>query len=322
MTARAASPPSCVVLAASLGLRRIGRRWAPCPACREARSKTDDRPPLLLDAKGWRCLLCGEGGGWGALLSWAVDGAAWSGHVSEAGRARMAEIETEAPRLAVEAPAPPVAPLPSPEELGRLLAPCGPLTWRAEEYLTSRRILDAESKTWSGDPLPAASQDYAPDVPDVTTATGLVRSLWYRREDLVVALVDAAGVVRSLHARRTDPSDKVKCTLPVGRSSKGLLMASPSARVWLRGGTRPERVVLVEGLTDYLMACSVLGRGAGVLGILSGSPPIPGVDVLCLDPDPPGTRYLKKQLPSSPSARVLRKDLCDAGPEEALRLLS
>ena len=39
-------------------------------------------------------------------------------------------------------------------------------------------------------------------------------------------------------------------------------------------------------------------------------------------PDPPGTRYLKKQLPSSPSARVLRKDLCDAGPEEALRLLS
>lgn len=62
-----------------------------------------------------------------------------------------------------------------------------------------------------------------------------------------------------------------KSTWPRKVSSQGLLFADPTiARPWLQGGTPPERVLIVEGITDFLAACSV-NDGLPILGIESGS---------------------------------------------------
>jgi len=93
-----------------------------------------------------------------------------------------------------------------------------------------------------------------------------------------------------------------KTTWPKGGQHGGLLFASASTRRWLSGqAPAPQRVVVVEGATDYLTASTELPDCA-ILGIASGSPPalstVPKEKgqrwYVATDPDAAGRRYAKQ----------------------------
>ena len=132
---------------------------------------------------------------------------------------------------------------------------------------------------------------------------------------LAVPAYDAQGEVRSVHARAIDDElgrAKGKTRWPKGCRSSRLLFADPLLGVWLlRGQSIPERVVVVEGLTDYLALCSlrlpgwaILGAAAGGFAALAEVRFPPGCDVVAgTDGDAPGEAYAREIVAAVPGAR-------------------
>lgn len=117
---------------------------------------------------------------------------------------------------------------------------------------------------------------------------------------LVLPVVDAVGVVRSVRAWRVTEGTTPKRLPPAGHRASGLVLADEFATAMLRGTYAARRVVIAEGEPDFLAA--VLGWGhvlAAKLGIWSGAwsddvaARIPsGAEVLiCTDADEAGDRY-------------------------------
>jgi hypothetical protein len=86
--------------------------------------------------------------------------------------------------------------------------------------------------------------------------------------------------------------------------AKGLLFADPAhARPWLQGrAPAPARILVVEGITDFISVAGHSLGDLGVLGIESGSaatfaclPLVPGQAVyLATDPDEQGRVYARQ----------------------------
>jgi hypothetical protein len=94
-------------------------------------------------------------------------------------------------------------------------------------------------------------------------------SLGYR---LLVPMVDAAGMVRSVRARCVGQAREgmPKALPPTGFTQRGLVMASPGAVAMLKGVGWPAEVVVAEGEPQWLAAC-LTWPGRAVLGIVAGS---------------------------------------------------
>ncbi len=131
---------------------------------------------------------------------------------------------------------------------------------------------------------------------------------------LVVPMVDALGKVASMHGRATeDDGGRGKTRCPYERRGDGLFFADPLiGRAMLRGEAEPARVVVVEGVTDYLSAARYATAGPGgtaVLGGISGSfgamaqarIPKAATVYAWTDPDEAGDRYARE------IARALRE---------------
>lgn len=89
---------------------------------------------------------------------------------------------------------------------------------------------------------------------------------------LVLPVVDAAGVVRSVRAWRVTEAKTPKRLPPAGHRASGLVLADEFATAMLRGTYAAKHVVIAEGEPDFLAA--VLGWGhvlAAKIGIWSGS---------------------------------------------------
>jgi hypothetical protein len=120
---------------------------------------------------------------------------------------------------------------------------------------------------------------------------------------LVTAMVDAAGRIRSVHARHTEhvPVEMGKTRWPYDRNATRLLFADPAlARPMLRGApVEVRRIVVVEGITDYLAMASrrapglaILGACSGGFGALSAAAVTPSaIAYIATDTDPAGNRY-------------------------------
>lgn len=124
--------------------------------------------------------------------------------------------------------------------------------------------------------------------PDRLEAADVARALWpeqrlprwasYQRTSwlatghrLIVRMVDAAGVVRSVRACRvTLGGDTPKRLPPGGHRASDVVMACDLGIAMLAGTHAPTRVVIVEGEPDFLTWCA---RPVAVarLGIVSGS---------------------------------------------------
>lgn len=243
-----------------LGLARKARRWGPCPACGAGRTQHDTRPPLSVvgAGKGWWCHACDRAGD-------AVDLAAWL----VLGR-RGSEAGQDFPRVlaALRGLSPPPSRAsgldePPPDRvdvLPALRACTSPATepavaaWLAGRGIAPSAPAGVLPGSWSAPWWPAR---------------------WSATWRLVVPAFTGLGELASLQARAPGPvgDDEPKCRWPRGASAGGLLFADPRlARPILRG--RPSaarRVLIVEGLTDYLTACSRVEGPTAVIGVASGS---------------------------------------------------
>jgi len=88
----------------------------------------------------------------------------------------------------------------------------------------------------------------------------------------IVPACDAAGVVRSVRARRDEHGVGPKCVPPTGHAAGGLLLATRQGRRWLAGSARARTVVLVEGEPAWLAGAARWEQhGVPVVGIVMGS---------------------------------------------------
>lgn len=297
-------------LAQSLGLHPKGRRWGPCPACNAPRtSSSDPRPPLILPGKGWTCYACHAQGDAINLVSYALLGRRDAGHEFPAVLAWLTERGFLAPDAALPrsrlTPRPqrastgqpdPSAPRHRPphSEVGAILRRCR----KPHEDADTRAFL--------------ASRKLPIDVPagvlPPTFSAPWWPSPWSTLWPLVIPAYEADGTLASMHGRAVHPVAKDgetgpprKTTWPAGCEAIGLLFADPVlARPLLRGlGAPGSKVLIVEGLTDYLAASALLRGRYGVLGIASGSAPALGLVrwperttlLIATDNDTAGERY-------------------------------
>ena len=303
--------PDILDVAAHLGLTVSRRRFGPCPACGEG-----DRhhPPVTPrhNGRGWLCARCKASGDAIRLACWVGLGRdkAQSGEEWGMVRARLAaggwcsaDGEARAWTPPPPRPPPPELPYPDSRELRYLLGACSPVT----SSLPVARW--CQGRGFDPSRVPAAVLPDRYDWPAWWPYGG-------RPWRLVVGMVDAKGVLTSMHGRATEEA-RGKTRWPLDRRATGLLFADPLyARPMLRGaGEDVRRVLVVEGITDYLAAASRWSEGTAVVGACSGgfaalgAARLPGVPVyVATDSDTAGQRYaaeVERALPRADLRRVV-----------------
>jgi DNA primase len=169
-----------------------------------------------------------------------------------------------------------VAPPPEPEreyppfdDVQALVASCVPVTEDAEvsAYLEGRAV---DPEMVEADRLAYALPENSPVPGHFATYKGLAWSRTGHR--LILPVRDATGATRSLRAWRVKDGDSPKRLPPGGYKASGLVLASPLAVAFLSGLRPAERVLFVEGESDFLVAATWrLERPTAVIGVASGS---------------------------------------------------
>ncbi len=260
---------SCLALAAVLGKTIRKGRAGPCDACRAERLDRDDkRPPLLIDADGWKCMRCGERGSVLDLAAWRAFGREFDARDPEqveVVRGLMARegwcegpTDVALPRRC-DTPPPLEAPPKRPADRGdveRLWATCGRVTEdiKVARWLASRAV----------DPTTVERMDLA----RVLVADAWVpkwASRWMEQGvRVVLPLFDGHGQLRGLHGRALEGSPK--SLRMAGVACRGLVFANAEARVVLEGGAITGDAIVAEGGPDYLTVATTQ-RSAAVLGL-------------------------------------------------------
>jgi hypothetical protein len=251
---------------------------------------------------GWRCHRCQAGGDGADLVAWAVLG------VDR--REATAEQADEARAWAVERGL--VAPDPASSVSARSVAyvPPAPRVEAPPRYPSQEMIVEA--------------RQYFARIPELNWPWWVGRGYGCPRDaraclrvhggsqlfdripaayQLVLPLCDHTGTTRSYHLRRTDGGTP-KTRNPTGYSVAGLAFLSRTAYL-ATVGEMPDAII-VEGVTDYLYACSIVPDDVAVIGGISGSWPIlsrlrwrPDARVIvATDADPP--YHAIKGDPTSP----------------------
>lgn len=282
-------------------VRRGG--FGPCPWCGVVqRSSKDKRPPVLWNKAGasCKCLACGV---YGAGL-WVAAGLVF-GHAPRPGDnwrsvrdwlAGVALIEVDDPStikrnlMVAPRPAPVVLeelkppPIHEVEALMRMALPVAKVPAVAA-YLNERGI-PANA--------PCGALPHGRNWPSWWA--------WGSLYPLLVGGYDGHGQLRSVHARAITDDVMGKTRWPKGFLA-GWLFADPwKARPMLRGeDTEVERVIVVEGLTDYLSVAAyaqgdsklaVIGGTAGSWRHLGDAPlPRNSTVYIATDNDPTGDKY-------------------------------
>lgn len=264
-------PPPLEATALALGMTPHGRRWGPCPACGEARFGRDDRAPVTFKFSGeretWSCWrgACGAHGDAFDLVSYALNHCTGPAAGSKFRdvlhwlREQRVLLEGAEPRPSDYTPSRP----PRDQVLAALRA-CTPA--HLSERPDVRAFLDRRGYRR---PVPAGvlPADFRAD----WWASRNGRP-WTSTWPLVVPAYNGHGQIVSIHGRYLGAdSGPPKTIWPRGHDSRGLVFADPGAgRALLRREAAPARLVIVEGLTDFLWTAQHASSDLGVLGIASG----------------------------------------------------
>ena len=230
----------------------------PCPACgAPQRGSSDKRGPLGMthDRGGWKCYRCDAKGDAVTLASYL---SGQSGTVNAAVREACERVGLLAPGSAPVLP--PRKPAntdvhpsyPSQGEVSAMVrqlfaidyAPdLAAASWVASRGLDVRRVAKLGA-------VVALMKDA--EVPHWARCRGRPWSQSGHR--LVAPLCDSKGALRSLHARQIDAAaaDMPKGTNPAGFDVRGLVLACPRARRMLAGQEQVSKVLITEGLPDWL----------------------------------------------------------------------
>ena len=285
-------------VASRLGLHRKRRRLSPCPACGVERSGTDKRPTVGVrgDDRGWKCHSCGTTGDAVDLVSYAVVGCRAGVAGSGFRKIRSWWLHGSAHSFPETPEYEPTRP-PS-EEIQRVLRACKrPSQVRLPGLAPFLAERGFQADTLRAGILPAPSWSGWEGIDWWPRG-------WIRKFPLVVPAYDGMGRIVSMHGRAIVDAVERKVTWPKGYDSGGLLFADPRyARRMLRNEcTDADRLLIVEGFTDYLWATQTAPAKCAVIGIASGSagalllPTWPkGLNIyIGTDPDPTGDEYAVK----------------------------
>jgi len=288
-------------VARALGLTVDNRGISPCPSCgAKRRGKTDSRSPIGIraDDRGGKCHPCSATFNPVSLMALIVSGQTkpdyhqWAevrnrcfslglcnredqkdGASSSKGNTlHTAPIKMESVNKPLRPPA---------SEVQSLWESCIPVTD------------DDQVKSWMTN-----SRGFTPQMIVNIDQRSLARALnpksalpaWctYRSRNwietthrVIVPLVGPTGAIESLHARALRPEgERDKAASPKGFEIRGLVMADQLGKVVLEEGApgwwkQPHRIVICEGVPDYLIWASRYGYAAedapAVLGVISGS---------------------------------------------------
>lgn len=266
----------------------------PCPSCGAAKrhpSRRDRRGAVGLtpDGGGWRCHECDAHGDAVALAAWLsvgkVPGAgdpAWREVRRSCAAHGLCDPDPRDPLhgAPVAARRPPPAPRP-PEPPRRLDAGEVRATWG----LCLAVEADPEVAAWLAARGLSSAVVAHLDLARALPLAGPALPGWLRYEGrswresshrLVVPLYGSTGLVESLHARALRPqAPKDKAASPAGAEVRGLVMADAAGRAMLAGQLAPSRVVVAEGVPDFLTwgtwAGDLTDASTAVLGVISGS---------------------------------------------------
>ena len=271
------------MVAQEVGLEELpGRSWSACPSCgARQRGSSDRRGPVGLraDGNGWRCHRCKEGGDALSLVAVAVTGStapnSWTdvrrfcadrGWCSGDGSSHQpVRIRRPPP------PAPRVLRRPPVDEVHALWDACEPAyaNHLASAWLNSRGL---DPRAVDNEILARALPESPADLPGWAFFGA---QPWTWHHNLVVPMYDASGALRSLQARACSEHER-KSLNARGADVGGLVFANEFGVAVLRGSMVGARVIVAEGIPDYLTwSLAMIARTppVAVLGVVAGSWP-------------------------------------------------
>jgi len=312
-------------VAAELGAEpivRYGRQSFPCPACNAPKrhTRTGDRRGAVgvrADGLGWHCFQCDTSGDTLDFVAWHRCGGRFS-ELADHHKANVREwcsrwLGLDGPPLPAAAPRPkPLEPPPPDYPPGDEIAGLWDACVRADAHPDVSRWL-AERRI---DAVAVADRDLARALPLGCRAGDLPAwaVTWAASHLLVVQLVDAGGMVRSMLGRAVVPTWRPKSLAASGYPRGGLVLADGLGRQVLAKGQRPEwwpgdlrlPFEICEGEKKWLIRSTLRGDAAEhapcVIGVESGSwtPDRPGMAAripdgsrvfVATDPDDQGAKY-------------------------------
>ena len=291
-------------VAAALGMAVRRNRAGPCLACG---NDVKGRGAVRMHGRAWVCSRCNVGGSQMQLVALAIHGVKKPDTWHDVRAWFAARGWCEPYGASTWTPPPPRPPEPE------LPYPDGLAAWWAATVAVDKDA--GTSAYWAArgfGPLHGAARA-------VVARTGHP-SWWpahWRQYRLAIAAYDAAGIQRSMHARCTDEGEAErwgKTRWPKDCRSTRLLFADPwLALPMLQGESIPQRVIVVEGATDFLALCSVRPPGWAILGAAAGGFaaladvrwPTGCTIVSGVDDDEAGRAYHRQIVAAVPSARRL-----------------
>lgn len=261
------SAPDVASVAPRLGLAVRRRRLGPCPACRADRSGSDRRPPVVFGGPRWKCTTCHATGDSINLVALVVGSHRkdYSAAFAWLKRGDIAPAFEAAPDSGAQR-------IPEAElrSVLRSATPIGRTTNPAVLAFVGRKFPTVDRNLIPAGVLPTSSHPVYDRLSRLDDRGPWWPRRWADTWRLVVPAFTGTGTLAGLHARAVgDASPKARW--PLGGQYRGLIFADPRhARPFLQGGPPPDRLIITEGLTDFLTACAVWPNH-GVIGIESGS---------------------------------------------------
>lgn len=260
-------------VAAALGLETVRSGLSPCPACGAERRDRRGAVGLRRDDRGWHCFKCqvsGDGIDLAALALFekrgrelraeqAVELRAW---FAARGWCPPEDVAVEIPKWKPPPPKPPVPPKRVPRvELKALWEACVPVdpAGIVGAFLREREM-EPEAL------LPGMIRQ----LPEEWTWPRWWPAPWSRSWQLVALLREPDGSPVAFHGRAVDGATP-KTRNPLGAEVAGTFLASSEGLALLRGESKADEVLVVEGFTDWLRAALICAGRMPVLGGISGS---------------------------------------------------
>ena len=263
-----------------------GRSLSPCPHCgAETRGSNDRRGPVGVarDDRGWKCHACGACGDGVDLVAMKLEGDRLRNLTAEKKRT-VREWYLQRGWIAQHTNGTPVAQpkrreprerqRPKQEEVLALWAASRKIETLTDSGVDAavlrfleRRQFDIPSLIKSGVArvLPHPDQHYWPQ---------WWPKRWSSQWKIIVPAFEIDGTFASIHARSVfDRDDAPKTRWPMGVEAGGLFMANREGMMLMKGSPAKDLhgLLICEGITDLLMACSEVTKANTKLAIISGA---------------------------------------------------
>tara|TARA_R100000008_G_scaffold86494_1_gene79852 strand:- start:929 stop:1915 length:987 start_codon:yes stop_codon:yes gene_type:complete len=259
------------------GHTRKNKRFKDCPACGASRTKKDKRPPVgIFGSKGnfrWHCNACQTSGNIADVISYHMFGCS-AEQLDDFKRikeylniTRSSYTPTKVEPI-LEPEYPPTDEVLAVLRKGTMHLRDVNVPKKLEAFLNARGLDQTKIPCGLANSTSGVWDDLKKVKGNNNKESYWWPRQWTRQYGLIFPLVDHQGNIKSLLGR-TWYSSLRKTTVPIGYTTKGLLLANHQARQWMKDREPVEEVIICEGEMDYATACQE--HDGVIIGIRSGS---------------------------------------------------